>query len=142
MAMCAGTSWIWDGFAGTLDALIGFAKPGGLIVSGEPFWRKYPPAEYCASQEIEPETFHTLAGCAGVAREKGLETVYVRASPEQEWDRYEFLQTVAFDRFARENPDHPDLEEIRTRILRSKEAYLRWGRDTLGFAFWVFRSEE
>jgi hypothetical protein len=64
----------------------------------------------------------------------------MRGVTEQEWDRYEMLQMASLDRFARENPDDPDLDDIRKKLLPSKEAYFRWGRFALGFAFWVLRA--
>jgi len=140
VAMCIGASWIWDGYAGTLDALRGFVRPGGLIVSAEPYWRSEPAAEYLEREEIERETFFSLHGCYDVAMEKGLELVWMRGSSVQEWDRYEMSQASAFSRWARENPDHPDLEEMLAKHLRCRESYLRWGRDCFGFAFWVFRT--
>jgi len=77
VALSIGASWIWKGFEGTLSALRSLAREGGLIVSGEPYWR--------------------------------------------------------------EEPDDPDLEELRDRRRRSDESYLRWGRHCLGFALWAFR---
>ncbi len=32
-----------------------------------------------------------------------------------------------------------DLAEIRDRHRPNLDTYYRWGRDTMGFAFWVFR---
>ena len=46
LAMCVGASWIWHGHRGTLRALSGFVRPGGLVLgfffydaseSGPPF---------------------------------------------------------------------------------------------------------
>jgi SAM-dependent methyltransferase len=139
VAMCIGASWIWNGFAGTLDALMNFVRPGGIVVSGEPFWSKEPPPEYCEAESLTADMFTTLSGTLEIARDKGLELVWMQCSSKEDWDRYEMLQTASFDRFAREQPDHPDLEEIRAKLLPSKDAYLEWGRNCLGFAIWVFR---
>jgi len=140
VAMCIGASWIWSGFEGTLRALTGFVRPGGLIVSGEPFWRCDPSPEYLASDGMNEQDFFDLEGCAGQAAALGLRTVWMRTSSEQDWDRYEMTQVAAVDRFARENPDHPDLDDIRDGVRRGQEAYLKWGRREMGFAFWIFRT--
>ena len=42
LAVCLGASWIWGGHRGTLQALRRFAKPGGLVLVGEPYWRREP----------------------------------------------------------------------------------------------------
>ena len=109
VAMCIGASWIWSGYEGTLRALVGFVRPGGLVVSGEPFWMAPPTPEYCEVAGCEAEQFHDLDGCRAVAEDLGLEVVWMRRSTGEEWDRYEMTQLVALDRFERENPDHPDL---------------------------------
>jgi SAM-dependent methyltransferase len=140
VAMCIGASWIWKGFEGTLRALTDYVKPGGLIVSGEPWWMAPPSPEYCEIEELPAEDFFDLAGCLEIARGQGLELVWMRRSSDQEWDRYEMQQMAALDRWARANPDHPDLPEIRAKAYASKEAYVRWGAFQLGFAFWVFRT--
>lgn len=142
-ALCVGASWIWNGWRGTLEALRGLAKPGGYVVLGEPYWAREPSPEYLAfmkdQEGVDRETFTSpealVAGAAGL----GMELCWMRGSTRQEWDRYETLQMAALDRFARDEPGHPDLEEIRRRKRKDIEVYLRWGREELGFALWVFR---
>ncbi|MCU0724930.1 MAG: class I SAM-dependent methyltransferase [Planctomycetes bacterium] len=137
---CVGASWIWGGLRGTLEALARFVPPGGLILTGEPWWRSTPPREYLEVEELREEMFFDLAGCHRVAGELGLSTIWMQAATEADWDRYEMLQLASFDDFLRECPDHPDLPEIRAKLMASKEAYLRHGRDCLGFALWIFRT--
>ena len=43
------------------------------------------------------------------------------------------------ERYARNNPDDPDCPAMVTRIRRWRDAYLRWGRDTLGFGLYLFQ---
>ena len=140
VVMCVGASWIWKGYKGTLRALEGFVKPGGLIVNGEPFWRMSPPDAYLRSASLGRHEFPTLDEYYGTLSDLGLSLVWMRGVTEQEWDRYEMLQVTSFDRFARENPGDPDLEEIRKKLVPTKEAYFRWGRSVCGFAFWVLRT--
>jgi len=139
VSICLGASWIWKGLEGTLAALRGFTREGGLIVSGEPYWREEPPPEYLEAEKIRRTDFTTLPGCWDTARKLGLELVWMAGSTEEEWDRYEMQQAAAVDRFASEEPDDPDLEELRDRRRRTDESYLRWGRRCLGFALWAFR---
>jgi SAM-dependent methyltransferase len=140
VAVCLGASWIWDGHAGTLRALTGFAKPGGVVVVGEPHWRSEPTPEYLAAEEVTRETFHDLAGCRDVALEQGLELMWMADASPSDWDRYEMLQCAALDEFARKNPDDPDLPALIERRRRADEAYLTCGRDCLGWAVWAFRT--
>ncbi len=57
----------------------------------------------------------------------------------RDWDRYEGLQWYATAEYAGCHSDDPDLPEILERVAKAKAAYLRWGRDTLGWAMYVFR---
>jgi SAM-dependent methyltransferase len=142
VVMCIGASWIWSGYEGTIAALRGLVKPGGLIVSGEPYWRCAPSPEYLKADGMSEQDYFDLQACEEIAGKQGLDLVWMRASSLQDWDRYEMTQVAAVDRFARENPDHPDLDDIRDGVRRGKEAYLRWGRREMGFAFWVFRTPQ
>lgn len=137
VAMSIGASWIWNGYEGTLDALVRLAKPEGIVAIGEPFWIKEPPEGRIDPKE---QAFFTLNGCHLIAKQKGLRLVWMREAPRDEWDRYEMLQTASFDRFTRREPGHPDLAEVRERLLATKDAYFEWEREHFGFAVWVFRT--
>jgi hypothetical protein len=60
-------------------------------------------------------------------------------SSMDEWDRYEGLQWHATVQYARAHPDDPDLPELLRRVATDKGVYLKWGRETLGWAIYVFR---
>ena len=141
LVSCIGASWIWDGCEGTLRALVERARPGGLVIAGEPYWLQAPDPEYLRLEELTAEMFPaSLADYSDFARSLGLEVLWMRGSSPEDWDRYEMTQTLAFDRWSREHPDHPDLPAFREKLRVNKDAYLRWGRDTLGFAVWLFRT--
>ena len=42
-------------------------------------------------------------------------------------------------RWASDHRDDPDVETVLKRVSESKTAYLRWGRETLGWAIYVFK---
>ncbi|MHC5012632.1 MAG: SAM-dependent methyltransferase [Planctomycetota bacterium] len=119
VVMCIGASWIWNGYEGTLHALRGFAKPGGLLVSGEPYWKAEPVDAYLKAVSLEADQFHSLAGCREVAARQELQLVWMMDSSLDEWDRYEMDQAAAVDRFARREPDHPELDALPRRAPAS-----------------------
>ena len=45
----------------------------------------------------------------------------------------------SLQRFAAENPGHPDLEEMLAMRAKSDDIYRRWGREHCGFAIWALR---
>ena len=88
------------------------------------------------------ETYETHYGNVQAGKELGLRLEYTLVSSEDDWDRYEGLQWYAAGEWARENAEDPDVSEVLEWVRKNKEAYLRWGRDTLGWAIYVFRKKE
>lgn len=139
VACCLGATWIWQGHRGTLDALKGFAKPRGVVVVGEPYWKSEPPDAYLEAEGLRRDEVHELDQCRQSALDLGMELIWMKASTLSEWDDYEMRQCVAVDAFASAHPDDPDLGELRAKRRHHDEAYFRWGRDHLGWAIWAFR---
>ncbi len=140
LAACLGASWIWGGHRGTLRALREAARPGGLVLVGEPYWRHAPEPAYLAAAGVEADDFSTLHGNATIGAEEGLTLLYVLPSTEADWDRYEMLQLRAAERYAGTHADDPDVPELLRRARAEVETYMRWGRDTLGWAIYLFRA--
>lgn len=40
-----------------------------------------------------------------------------------------------------DNPDDQDVESVLKRVREGKRAYLRWGRETLGWAIYLFKTK-
>lgn len=139
LASCIGASWIFGGHSGTLDALISMVKPGGWVIAGEPFWLQEPSKDYLEASGVTREDFGSHASNAESGEQRGLDLVHAIVSSQDDWDRYEGLQWYAIAEYARNHPDDPDLGELVERVNKAKEAYLRWGRDTLGWAIYLFR---
>lgn len=139
LAACLGASWIFGGHRGTLRALAGWTRPGGIVLVAEPFWTRAPSAEYLAALDLKADSFGSHAGNAlgGVA--EGLLLLHARVAPGSAWDRYEGLQWRAAEEWARENPGDPDREEILGRMRGWRDVYLREGREVLGDALYLFR---
>ncbi|HEO70040.1 MAG TPA: class I SAM-dependent methyltransferase [Candidatus Hydrogenedentes bacterium] len=140
LASCIGASWIFGGYANTLDALIGMVKPGGWVVVGEPYWRQEPSEDYLAAVGCAREDFGSHSSNAEAGERRGMDLVHTIVSSEDDWDRYEGLQWFATAEYARAHPDDPDLAEVLECVSKTRAAYLCWGRDTLGWALYMFRS--
>jgi SAM-dependent methyltransferase len=140
LVVCLGASWIWGGHRGTLAALRGFATPGGLVLVGEPYWRQQPDPAYLAAAGLAAADFGTLHGNVEMAVEEGLTLLYALPSRDEDWDRYELLQARAAERYALAHRVDPDVGELLARARRGTDAYLRWGRDTVGWSIYLFRA--
>ncbi len=140
VTMCIGASWIYKGHQGTLRAMKSMTKAGGLILVGEPFWIKEPVEAYLVAightrDEFGSHYTNVLAG-----KEEDLIPLYTVVSSQDDWDRYETLQWYAATKFAEENENDPDVPEILNRVAQGQTNYLRWGRDTLGWAIYLFKN--
>lgn len=138
LACCLGASWVFGGHRGTLAALARATRPGGQVLVGEPFWRTEPAAEYLAWEGLARDQFADHAGNVALGEAEGLVPLLALVSSAQDWDRYETLQWRAAARHASAQPDDPDLPELLDRVARSRHAYLTWGRETLGWAIYLF----
>ncbi|MBN2566309.1 MAG: class I SAM-dependent methyltransferase [Candidatus Eisenbacteria bacterium] len=140
LASCIGASWVFGGHAGTLGALAGMIEPGGWVIAGEPYWLQEPAEEYLRVCGFPKEAFGSHAENVEAGERLGLDLVHTLVSSKDDWDRYEGLQWYAASEYARSHPDDPDLQELSERVAKDKSAYLRWGRDTVGWSIYLFRS--
>jgi SAM-dependent methyltransferase len=139
LTCCMGASWIYGGIKGTLEALDGLTKPGGLIVAGEPYWLKEPSPEYLKAEEMERKTFHTHMENVLMGDEFGLTCSYTLVSDHEDWDHYEAPHWRSASEYVDANPDDPDNPEILEHLKKYREIYLRWGRDTMGWCIYLYR---
>jgi ubiquinone/menaquinone biosynthesis C-methylase UbiE len=139
LAMCIGATWIYGGYRNTVRALCRMTMSSGFVMVGEPFWRKNPPQEYLHSEGLSAESFDTHHGNATTGESEGLRLVFTLVSSQEDWDRSEGLHWSTAAEYALAHPDDTDLEELLARDSKERESYLRWGRDTLGWAIYLFR---
>ena len=106
---------------------------------GEPFWRTSPPQEYLQSEGLLADSFDTHHGNVTTGESEGLRLVFTLVSSKEDWDRSEGLHWSAAAEYALAHPEDTDLEELLARDSKERDSYLRWGRDTLGWAIYLFR---
>jgi hypothetical protein len=114
-------------------------QPGGLVLVGEPFWRRAPDPDYLKRTGQDAGMWGTHAGNVQTGVDLGLSLLYTVVSNEDDWDRYEGLQWQAAERYAADHPDDPDVVPLLQTARGNRDAYLRWGRDCLGWAMYLFQ---
>ncbi|MCB9557357.1 MAG: class I SAM-dependent methyltransferase [Deltaproteobacteria bacterium] len=139
LAACIGASWIYHGHKGTLEALSKLVQPGGLVLVGEPFWKCEPAAAYLKLTEQSADLCGTHASNVQAGIELGLSFLYAVVSNDDDWDRYEGLQWQAAERYAATHPNDPDIAPLLQTSNTHRDAYLRWGRECLGWAMYLFQ---
>lgn len=136
-ALCLGASFIWDGLDGTLAMLAPAVRPGGHVVVGEPFWRRWP-----LPDGIDPEGFTSLPGTIERFRAAELVPIGLVAASEDDWDAYESLHWRALEDWIAEHPTDPDAEQIRQRHEEARDHYLSVQRGLLGWAIFAARKRD
>lgn len=138
LTMCIGASWIYGGYINTLKALSRMTKPLGHVMVGEPFWRKTPSKTYLKLEGFSEKSFNTHHGNVNTGERVGLAPIYALVSSQTEWDKYEALHWYASREYATSHPRDPDLKDLLARDSKYRESYLKYGRDTLGWAIYLF----
>jgi SAM-dependent methyltransferase len=139
MTACLGASWIYGGYAGTLRALAALTKPGGQVVSGEPFVIGDPPDAFFERSGFGRHEFGSHAANVATGAKLGLRPLYALVSNHDDWDRYEGLQWRAAEHWAGGHPHDPDRAELLEKIVEYRDVYLTGGRNYLGWALYLFR---
>ncbi len=130
---CLGATFIWDGFRGTVRHLKPGLLPGGHLVIGEPYWRH----SQVPTDIAEKEQIHHEYELWEMVQAESMTLKYMVRASESDWARYEAGDWLGLVDWLEHHPDHPDRAAIREHFLREQEAYLRFGREYIGWAIYV-----
>lgn len=137
LTLCVGSSHALGGPACALDHMARWTAVGGHALWGEGFWRRDPGPEYLAAIGGTKEELSTHHGNVHAAHERGWSLVWSAVTSDSSWDRYEGLYRFGKARHLVEHPGDSEADAFRERSERWYDSYLRWGRDTLGFALYL-----
>ncbi len=142
LALCVGATHAAGGLRETLRALRRLLVPGGLAIVGEGHWRREPDAEYLEAIGATRDELLDHAGNVAVARAEGFDVARTLDSSTADFDEYETAYAANVERWAAARPDDADAGAYLARIRSWRAAYLRWGRETLGFALHLLRRSD
>jgi len=132
---CLGATWIGGGVAGTIGLLAKSLLPGGIILIGEPYWRRLPPTEEVA-RECEAGSisdFLLLPELLKSFGALGFDVVEMVLADQDSWDRYEAAQWLTMRRWLEANPDDEYAKEVREKLTREPARYAAYTREYLGW---------
>lgn len=138
-ALCISASHALGGLAPTLRAFLSTVRPFGWIVVGHHYLRKEPDAAYLAALDLRREDLTTHAENVHAGVVMGLVPIFAACASEDELDDYEWRFASSVESFAMAHPHDPEVPEMLDRVRAHRTAYLRYGRDTLGFGLYLFR---
>ncbi|OBB32944.1 hypothetical protein A5792_12930 [Mycolicibacterium peregrinum] len=135
LGACIGATWIGGGVAGTAELLSRSLRPGGLMLIGEPYWRRTPldqeTAEAC--QATAPTDFLSLPELIEQFGDLGYDVVEMVLADQDSWDRYAAAQWLNLRRWLDQNPDDELAPEVRAELTTEPARYARYTREYLGW---------
>lgn len=138
LSVMLGAGGIDGGMPGICRQLKTWTQGGGYLLIGEGFWQRKPHPDYVKFLGASDTEYLDHRGNVQAGVDAGLIPMHAATASPDEWDEYEWKYSRSIERYAREQPDDPDVPAMLERIRRWRDAYLRWGRDTLGFALYLF----
>jgi ubiquinone/menaquinone biosynthesis C-methylase UbiE len=141
LGICIGSTHAMGGLEATLQTLKRLVKKNGYILIGEGYWKQTPSAAYLeALGGADESECKSHAETVKTGEELGLIPLWSYVANEDDWDDYEWLYSSSVENYCHENPDDPDYEAMLQRIRTWRSTYLKWGRDTLGFGLYLYRT--
>ncbi|MFD3579606.1 SAM-dependent methyltransferase [Streptomyces sp. NPDC058644] len=135
LAACVGATWIGGGVAGTVELLDKSLRPGGLMLIGEPYWRREVPdqetAEACHAGS--KDDFLPLPELIEQFGDLGYDVVEMVLADQDSWDRYQAAQWLNMRRWLDANPDDELAAEVRAALTTGPADYTRYQREYVGW---------
>jgi len=135
VAACLGATWIGGGVAGTIELLAKSLNPGGIILIGEPYWRRLPPTEDiargCLAGSISD--FLPLPELLASFGHLGYDVVEMVLADQDGWDRYEAAKWLTMRRWLEDNPGDEFAKEVRAQLTSEPERYATFTREYLSW---------
>ena len=144
VAACIGATWIGGGYAGTVALLARSLRCGGIILIGEPYWRRLPPsqdvAQGCLATSIAD--FLVLPGLLASFGQLGYDVVEMVLADEDGWDRYEAAKWLTMRRWLAANPGDEMADEVRAQLTSEPVRYATYTRPYLGWGVFALMPRE
>ena len=144
VAACVGATWIGGGVAGTLELLGRSLRPGGILLIGEPYWRKLPSTEDvakgCLAHSLSD--FLLLPELLASFGHQGYDVVEMVLANQDGWDRYEAAKWLTMRRWLETNADDELAAEVRAKLTSEPERYATTTREYLGWGVFALMPRE
>jgi ubiquinone/menaquinone biosynthesis C-methylase UbiE len=141
-ALCLGSTHAFGlgegAYEQAITGLMRLVARGGLILVGEPYWKQPPAPEYLSLLGEPVGIYREHVENVLFAERRGLVPLYAAVSSDDEWDDFEWAHRRRHEEKA--GPGSTQTPEDLEHSRRWRDGYLRWGRSTMGFGFYVFRN--
>lgn len=139
LVVCMGASDALGRFPAALARLADWLRDGGLLLVDWGHWMKAPHPDYLAVLGATPDEYADAELPVRLGAAIGLAPVATWIATRGEWDAFEDDYASAHERAIAAAPDAPSAAERARWVASWREAYARWGRETLGWGLYLFR---
>ncbi len=135
VAACVGATWIAGGYAGTIQLLARSLSAGGIVLIGEPYWRRLPETEEVAKgcQANSITDFLELPELLASFDRLDYDVVEMVLANQDGWDRYEAAKWLTMRRWLEANPADEMAAEVRAMLTSEPKRYATYTREYLGW---------
>jgi len=145
LIICNGSSHAFgsgrQAYKNTLSQSYSFLKSGGLLLVGEGYWKKEPEQEYLDFIGEPVGVYNDFKGNIEQAAENGFNVLYATSSSQDEWDNFEWSHRLKNKLQLIQQPENSELKTKQSHINKWLKGYLKWGRDTMGYGFYLFEKD-
>ena len=127
-----------DAYQNALQNLIRLVKPGGLLLIADGYMKQPAAAEYRQILGDSMPDSMTHARNVEIGIENGLTPLAAWTASDEEWDNFEWGYQRVIEQQAIEKPDDPAIAAKLSRRRDWIQAYLRYGRSTIGYGTYLF----
>lgn len=127
-----------DAYDNALQRINAVLKPGGMALIGEGYMKRPATPQYRRLLGEDMPDHMTHAHNVSTATKRGYRPVAAWTSSVEEWDDFEWGYQRIIERRATQEKTSQDQLQRRRQWM---DAYLKWGRETLGFGVYLLRKE-
>ena len=120
-----------------LTALRERLQPGGRLVFGAEYWQRPPTEDELAHmwEGITADDCTDLPGLVGMTTAAGFRPLRIETATRDEWEEFESAYAAELEVWLLDHPDHADADEVRAKVDKHRDIWLRGHRDVMGFAY-------
>ncbi|MGB7338985.1 MAG: class I SAM-dependent methyltransferase [Phototrophicaceae bacterium] len=133
--MCINSSELFKTYDEAIMEIAKYAKPGGMVLMGDYYWRKEAKADIKDSFLVTKD----YMGAIEIGLQEGLTPLFASVATKIDLDHYIWSRSYAIEMHAIDFPNDPDNAAMLDHSRSTRNLYLEYGHDTLGFGLFLFR---
>jgi SAM-dependent methyltransferase len=139
VASCLGASWIAGGVEGIVELLRSSVRPGGLMLLGEPYWRRAPdsPDVLAPCHAVDATSYSSLPELVDRLGSLGCDLVGMVLADRDDWDEYASARWMSIRRWLDAHQEDELAAAFRQELTDSPPEHVRYQREYLGWGVFV-----